>query len=1073
MTRPGRKKLAILLSAAFLVVTAVLVIVYIELADLGAHKTDIVSTIKKALNRDVSYENAEISFAFGPILTVRQIEIREKDRSSIFATADGLSLKVALLPLLWKKVVIREIVLENPRMTLIRYPSGLFNISDLLEERKTPWSIEVKGLAITNGHVEFDDQQVSTTSVKTVLDGLRFRIGDLRRGKMSQLEIETAITCDGVKGSLSLLGKIGLTGEDTPIYRSSLEGRLRLQGLSLEKLWPYYRRYVPFEKMAGILDADTHLKGNIDDFSISGAVSAEKTVLDYPQVFHATLKPQKITVECQLKRSLSEIAIENIRAAVDGVKVSGRFSIRDIDKKDPYIDASAVTNPMPLETYGMYIPYGIIPKGVSSFIEDHIKGGIYQLQEGTLRGRVSEIAHMEKGQNYKVLHIKGTVKEGRLSFGDRVPAFSKISGILELKDKDFHLRQMTGVFGESPLSLEGRIADYPLSTPATYPFEMTMTPGPREVAWLTVNAGIEQAAYSGRSTLKLSGKGPTDQYELEGDWDLAGAAYRFKDIFVKRQGRSNRLTFRLVLSDNEVRLINSSFDLAPLSLKVSGIYPFQEKRRASFVFDSNAFPVEKIAEAFPVMGKWHPRGVVRISAQAEGLTQTEEAIRWRGSVTLSDCSFQPGESLGTVTGLKGTVKLQNDLAETPLLSGQIGSTPFRARVVLSGFSDPTLYLRLSAKVLDLKDVGLTTPGRQVLVRDVEGDVVWNEREIRINSLTGFVNRSNLTIRGHIPDLKKPYYDIRVTSSHLDTDDLKFIQDVAEIKKSKTSPELTVKAVIQSAEGRLQGLPYTKLAIDCTYRNETAQVTSFHFNTLEGSISGHGFLMLASGMKPRYQAHFDIDRISAGKAVGMTDLDPDLITGSLSVKGDLVGSGLEPAEVMRSAAGSMNLQMEKGTLRKFRVLSKVFSILNVSQLLKFQLPDMVSGGMPYTLVTGNFSLKDGILASEDLYVKSEAMNISVVGSVDFINKELNETIGVQPLQTVDKVVSRIPVVGWILTNETNSIISMYFTAKGKWDDPTVQAIPVKDMAEGVFNIFRRLFQLPVKLITDTGDVILGR
>ena len=43
---------------------------------------------------------------------------------------------------------------------------------------------------------------------------------------------------------------------------------------------------------------------------------------------------------------------------------------------------------------------------------------------------------------------------------------------------------MSGIFGESPLSLEGKIADYPLTTPSTYPFSMTMTPSPKEVTWL-------------------------------------------------------------------------------------------------------------------------------------------------------------------------------------------------------------------------------------------------------------------------------------------------------------------------------------------------------------------------------------------------------------------------------------------------------------------------------------------------------------------------------------------------------------------------------------------------------------
>ena len=109
------------------------------------------------------------------------------------------------------------------------------------------------------------------------------------------------------------------------------------------------------------------------------------------------------------------------------------------------------------------------------------------------------------------------MKEGRLTYGENVPAFSKISGELELKDKDFHLHKMTGTFGESPLSLEGKIADYPLTTPSTYPFSMTMTPTPKEVTWLLGKDRGEKMAFTGKSTLKLAGKGTTDQYELEGD----------------------------------------------------------------------------------------------------------------------------------------------------------------------------------------------------------------------------------------------------------------------------------------------------------------------------------------------------------------------------------------------------------------------------------------------------------------------------------------------------------------------------------------------------------------------------
>ncbi|MEI6305181.1 MAG: AsmA-like C-terminal domain-containing protein, partial [Deltaproteobacteria bacterium] len=119
------------------------------------------------------------------------------------------------------------------------------------------------------------------------------------------------------------------------------------------------------------------------------------------------------------------------------------------------------------------------------------------------------------------------------------------------------------------------------------------------------------------------------------------------------------------------------------------------------------------------------------------------------------------------------------------------------------------------------------------------------------------------------------------------------------------------------------------------------------------------------------------------------------------------------------------------------------------------------------------IKEGIAASQDMLIRGDAINMSLIGKADIVKEELDLTIGVQPLQTVDKIVNRIPVVGWLLTGKNRALVSAYFEAKGKWSDPVVTAIPVKSMAKGVLNIFRRVLELPLTLFTDTGEVILGK
>ena len=102
-----------------------------------------------------------------------------------------------------------------------------------------------------------------------------------------------------------------------------------------------------------------------------------------------------------------------------------------------------------------------------------------------------------------------------------------------------------------------------------------------------------------------------------------------------------------------------------------------------------------------------------------------------------------------------------------------------------------------------------------------------------------------------------------------------------------------------------------------------------------------------------------------------------------------------------------------------------------------------------------------------------MNLSLVGTVDLVRESLNQTIGVQPLQTVDRLVRRLPLVGWVLSDKDGRVLTVCFEARGPFDNPVVRPIPVRSMSKRVQEIFRNLFHLPVKLFTDTGEVLFGR
>ena len=92
---------------------------------------------------------------------------------------------------------------------------------------------------------------------------------------------------------------------------------------------------------------------------------------------------------------------------------------------------------------------------------------------------------------------------------------------------------------------------------------------------------------------------------------------------------------------------------------------------------------------------------------------------------------------------------------------------------------------------------------------------------------------------------------------------------------------------------------------------------------------------------------------------------------------------ELAEIKKTLNGNIHIEMHSGNINRFHILSKIFSLLNVYQIFKFKLPDLVTEGMPYNSIIANFEIKNGIAETEDLLIDSDSMRITTVGEIDIL------------------------------------------------------------------------------------------
>jgi len=1167
-----------------------------RLLDPEAYRERILAMAEKALDRRVSCTGMSLSWNPAPSLVFRGVVVRERKGSGAFLSVDRLTVSPALLPLLRKQVLLREIVLDRPRVWLARDRSGRLSVSDLPASGPAESRLRIGAVRIRNGTVRFDDRMVDPAGLVTSLEGVELSLGGTEPGTTADFRLSTRIGGEGEQARITGSGTVRIPPKGRSFATVWVDTVLSIRKLDAGRYWSYYGRYLPCERLRGSLDLEGGFRGGPTEFSSRGSLRVSGLRLAWPRVFRQPLTPRELRFSCDLKRTPRDLSIPTFNLALDGLSVKGSCTLKDLHTGDPAITARASTSPFRLDDVRRYIPLGIIPRGTAEFIEHRIAGGVYRLDRGSLDGRVSRILQMGRDRNHEVLKVLGRVDGGIVRWGPEVPLFSNIRGELELSGRDFTLRRMSGRFGASPFTLEGKIAGYSRGAPCGYPFAMDITPTQAEIAWLLGRDRSAKLSFSGGSLLRLAGSGTAAEYRLSGAWDLTRAGYAFPGLAGKPAGLANRVSFRLGLDRTAARLTELHYDLPPLELTADAFYPFDAGGPASFSFTTNRFPLDEDFPILPGLGRFRPKGMLQAAARGTVTSARSDAVHWNGSVSFTDFSLRPSPRIRRVTRMNGTVLFRDALLETDRLTGTVGNSDLSVSGRLSGFTDPAGSLTFSSPALHLEDLGFGASGEDPEIRNLAGEVSLEKGIVAVSSLSGQFRSSPFALTGEVRNIREPKIALRAHFPFLRVEDLVFLGRITPAGDAAAAPSLSpvVTALVTSDAGTLGDISFSKLHADLSLENSRLLVSALRAGVFGGAVSGAGAADFGAAKEPGFQAHYLIDQIDAAQLVraaggrggllaglltaegkvaargkdreglytsaqgtakleirkgtfrpapdreggagyllpfdglraelsfgnravevaaarmdlfggvvsGQGGIDfapasgPDYrfscrsekidadrllhafgvgkeISGGLTLQGDLTAHGGSFADLKKSARGSVSLRLAEGTINKFSIFAKVFSILNVSNLVKLQLPDMVGRGLPYQSIDGTFSFTDGTVETKDLFINTPSINMMVVGTADIVNEEMDITLGVQPLQTVGKVVSRIPVIGWILTGGDRSLLVTYFKAKGKWGDPEVSAIPVQSLFNGVFNIFKRTFNLPDKLVTDTGEVILGR
>ena len=185
-----------------------------------------------------------------------------------------------------------------------------------------------------------------------------------------------------------------------------------------------------------------------------------------------------------------------------------------------------------------------------------------------------------------------------------------------------------------------------------------------------------------------------------------------------------------------------------------------------------------------------------------------------------------------------------------------------------------------------------------------------------------------------------------------------------------------------------------------------------------------------------------------------------LTGAYGMSARVAGKGTGDA-LVRSLRGPAEMTLKDGRINKMTVLSRIFSYLNVTELLRGKVPDLGKEGFPYRTLAIRGEMNDGKFILKEATMDAPSMGIVAIGEVDLLHRKEDLKVLVSPLGTVDAVVRKIPLVRYILAG---TLVTIPVAVRGDLDDPKVTPLDPAAVGEELLGIVERTLKLPARIIS---------
>ncbi len=1063
---PRRHPILLSLFALLLAGAAALAL-FVATFDLDLYRNQLQESLSAALSRPVTLGQAHLSISHGPAFDFTEIQVGAAGDPEGSLSARRLLVKLEPRALLGGRIVFSEIHIEAPTISLqidpppaasqgsSADPAGLF-----LQQLQR---IQVSDLSIDGGTLNLTDNRTPGAPYRHVVSGIKARIQGLAQQEM-HVSAEANLKQQTQDSPLQLRGRLTQTGVPNDWRKSRLDLDLTMGRLLPS---PLLRHYAPDRfklDTSGRLNLALTIEGAIaTGLRVSANARGEKFSVSSPTLYTRPFPVQTLRLAGTWRKIDGITSIDPVQVHLDDKQVSGKLTVED-RQGTPWIETTMTSNPVDLRDL-----LQSVPDAASPAIAEILKAS----PAGTIR--LEDLSFSGPAQSFRRPADALALAQGCISLKNgnwenaRSADLTDIQGRFCLNQNRLEIKAGSlQVFG-SPVSVSGQIAA-PFNNDARASLKLEgHLPSGRALARL-LPTPPESLSLTGPVPASLSLDGPLRHLQVALEADLEGVTAHFADHFHKPAGEKGRLSLAAGLTPQRLTISRARVSAGPVELHATGNVSFDDRHDFSAEVQLIDLDLAAGRAMFPLLERLEARGQVSLTHRLRG--SGPNALEHQGELSLNRVGVHLTRVIADINDASGTVRLSGEGLEAPGLSLKLGQSPLRVDAFMAGFKKPQLDLRIKAPSIRADE--LIFRSDQAYLRDVDGHLVINAKGIFFDPVQVRLDGgTDARVTGSVTNFKAPHTALEIEAGFGNIDEVIALWNRPDGKPGVKTPgvkknKATLIIAAKAHTGRLWNLRFTDAEGEISLRDGVLTILPLKFNSGTGFCQGQVAVDATRGGPALLKISGHLERFDAYSIYNELLKRKGLVSGTLA--GDFYLEGTAGSSFLETSRGAFSFSVSDGVLRKFPFLSKVFSVLNVSQLLTLKLPDMDSHGMPFGHLKANATLHEGTLSTRDLLIDSNAMNLSLVGELSLKEETVDMTLGVKPLGTVDQIITHIPIAGWILAGEEKALITAHFQIEGKTDSPTVTPIPITSISEKVLGIFRRVLELPAKVISDTGEAL---